>query len=294
MVLDQVRVDAFARAIAAVVKPGDVVVDVGSGTGLLALLAARAGAGRVYAVERGPMVDVLAHTIEENGAGEVVRLVFGEARDAEFDQPPGVIVSETLGSLGLDEDCLALLMAVRSRCAPGCVVIPSRVEVVLALVDHPGLARKQATWAALGEVHGVRLDTLRRRLWAEVARDRVSPADLATTELVKPFVVGEDRAPATLSGTVTATRDGSCNAIAGWFRAELAPGVSLSNAPDAPATCWSNLLLPLGEPLPVKAGEKVKLSWKPRVIGNPGTWAWSATAAAGRRAGDALGPRRGG
>src|SRR5437763_10778662 len=64
LLADSVRTDAFARAIATVVGPDDVVLDLGSGTGVLAILACRASARRVFAVERGHIADVAAMLVD--------------------------------------------------------------------------------------------------------------------------------------------------------------------------------------------------------------------------------------
>ena len=56
MVKDATRVRAFSRALRAVVTPGCTVVDVGAGTGVLAFLAARQGAGKVLGLERSNLV----------------------------------------------------------------------------------------------------------------------------------------------------------------------------------------------------------------------------------------------
>ena len=55
---DRARTALFRRAIKAVVRPGDVVLDLGSGTGVLGLLALKAGAARVYQVDESPMIEV--------------------------------------------------------------------------------------------------------------------------------------------------------------------------------------------------------------------------------------------
>ena len=67
MIHDRRRVEAFRAAIEAAVQPGDVVLDIGTGTGLLACLAARAGARKVYAVEEGGIATVAAGVVADNG-----------------------------------------------------------------------------------------------------------------------------------------------------------------------------------------------------------------------------------
>jgi ribosomal protein L11 methylase PrmA len=69
---DANRMRALRSAIDATVKPGDVVIDVGTGTGVLALMACAAGARRVYAIERGPIIELARKIVAANGCRDRV------------------------------------------------------------------------------------------------------------------------------------------------------------------------------------------------------------------------------
>ena len=73
MIRDRARTEAFQRAIDAVVRPGDIVLDVGAGSGILSLLAARAGAARVYAVEQTSIAVLAQQLAAANAFEDIVR-----------------------------------------------------------------------------------------------------------------------------------------------------------------------------------------------------------------------------
>ncbi len=64
--------DAYQRALRALVRPGDVVLDLGAGTGILSMLAARLGAARVHAVEAMPIARLASALVEQNGLGRQI------------------------------------------------------------------------------------------------------------------------------------------------------------------------------------------------------------------------------
>ena len=111
MIRDRVRTEAFQRAIEAVVRPGDVVLDVGAGSGVLSMFAARAGAARVYAVEE-TSAAVLAHQlIAANGFDDIVQVIQGDLLDIEPAERVDVVVSEWLGGFGIGEGMLVPVVA---------------------------------------------------------------------------------------------------------------------------------------------------------------------------------------
>jgi predicted RNA methylase len=123
MIRDRVRTAAFRRAINSVVRPGDIVLDVGAGSGILSVFAARAGAAAVYAVERTSIAVLAEQLAAANEVAEIVKVIHGDVIDIELPEPVDVIVSEWLGGFGIDEGILAPIIAARDRwLKPGGVV----------------------------------------------------------------------------------------------------------------------------------------------------------------------------
>ena len=135
MICDRVRTEAFRRAIDAVVRPGDVVLDVGAGSGILSMFAARAGAARVYAVERTTVAVIAQELAAANRLEDVIHVIQGDMMDIELPERVDVIVSEWLGGFGIDEGMLPPVIAARERwLKPGGAMIPRAVTAWTALV----------------------------------------------------------------------------------------------------------------------------------------------------------------
>ncbi len=237
MICDRVRTGAFRCAIDSVVRPGDVVLDVGAGSGILSVFAARAGAARVYAVER-TSAAVLAHELAAaNGVAEIVQVIHGEVTDVELPERVDVIVSEWLGGFGIDEGMLVPVIVARDRwLKPGGVMIPRLVMAWAALVHDRYLA--QMVEFLRDNPYGLRFDDLVDKTVNEIfysgtfhhleAGDRRSDASQLWTTDAGLIPLGQAQAPHEAEMVLPVRGHGTANALALWFSAELAPGISLS------------------------------------------------------------------
>ncbi len=272
MLLDERRVDAYARAIAARVRPGDVVLDLGTGSGVLAILAARAGARRVFAVDRTGIVEVARRHVADNGVADVVEVIRADVTELDaLPEPPGVILGELLGHFAPAEQLHRLYASARRLTAPRAIAIPSRYRLVAGAIEARGL---RADMARLGDVHGVRLGALAGALRARPAFARVDAAELLGPEVDGPWIDVDAPPPGGHVARLPADRDGEVGAITLGFVAELAPGIELATGVAAPHTHWTQSIFPVDPPLPVRAGETIDVELWFRVITNPSTWAW--------------------
>lgn len=102
--IDKERTLTFKRAIDQSVKPGDIVIDVGSGTGIMSLFAAKAGAKKVYSVEVDHLLATsLRQTVKMNGMDDVIEVVESNALTANLPKNADVIVAELIETGLLDE-----------------------------------------------------------------------------------------------------------------------------------------------------------------------------------------------
>ncbi len=281
MIHDRVRTDAFRRAIDSVVSPGDIVLDVGAGSGILSVFAALAGAGRVYAVEQTEIAVLARELAAANGVGEIVHVIHGDVSDVELPERVDVVVSEWLGGFGIDEGMLVPVITARDRwLKPGGVMIPHSVTAWVALVHDRYLA--EMVEFLLYNPYGIKLDDLVDRTVNEIhysgsyrhlaAADRRSePSRLWTTDAAV-IPLEQVRAPHEAETLLSVHDHGTANALALWFSADLAPGISLSVGPGDPPTHWGMTTAPLSSPVELTPGMVVRARVRNKLARPDGTW----------------------
>jgi protein arginine N-methyltransferase 1 len=138
MLNDRTRTLNYQKAIREVIGPNDIVVDIGTGTGILAITAAQAGAKHVYAIERSIMGKITQQTFDKNGLGNRITLIEGDSRTIELPEKATVMVSELLGNDPLGETILPITIdAVKRLLHPNAKLIPYQVNLYALPVTIP-------------------------------------------------------------------------------------------------------------------------------------------------------------
>jgi len=242
MLADPHRVDAYDRALRRLITPGARVLDAGAGTGILAMLAARAGAASVTAVESMPVAELARALVAHNALDDRVTVVRGDLRTLAPLHEVDVIVSDCLGRFLVDDHMLDAMQAAFAWLAPGGVVIPAEVTLVVAPVEvHHFPVVDGFSRPLLGVDLGPAERLAEHAAWAGAFSPGAllaAPCDFATWRL--------PGAPPRFDRTFdfTLSRAGRLRGLAGWFRATLAPGVVLETAPGV-ETHWQQMFLPL-------------------------------------------------
>lgn len=274
MLSDDTRTTAFLKAILETVHPGDVVLDIGTGTGVLASFACMAGARHVYAAEHGPVAELARRVIAANGLSKRVTIIDDWSTSITLDEPADVLITETIGNVGLDEGILGWVIDARKRLLkPDARLVPLTVDVVIAPVESPSAFRQIERWSP--QLHSLDFSPVREVAANTIYWAEISPAGVLAEPAVAISVdlATVTRRSATGSATFTTTRDGVIHGIGGWFRSRLSPSVTLDTDPPIAARSWNNGFFPLGHPVTVAAGEHLTAILG--VADNGATWEWS-------------------
>ena len=266
LLADRKRVDALSRAIAAIVSPGDIVLDVASGTGILGLLACRAGASRVYCIEQSGIIELARELARANGFADRMQFVMAHSSWAELPEPVDVIVCDQIGHFGFEAGIVEMIADVRSRfLRPDGQVMPAAITLHVAPIELPTLRSELKFWTT--PFTGLDMSPA-----GNVAVNSGHPRSLSPESLLGPSgsacvidlatVVDE---PMCFTASLVAARHGTLDGIGGWFVADLGAGVTMTNAPGDPDRIdRRNVVFPVDPPVNVCAGDDITVSMRIR------------------------------
>lgn len=279
MIADSARFAAYADAIQRAVRPGDVVVDLGCGPGIFALLACRAGAKRVHAVDAGEVIHFARQLAAANGFSDRIEFFHGDSRKMQLTERANVIVSDVRGALPLFGDALPSIEDARERfLVEGGLQIPRRDTIYAAILETPDYYKRLASpWKDAGR--GLELTVALPMVLNSVYKVRSQSSQLMTDaqcwcELDYAAHLNP-RASAKLR--FHTTRSGTAHGITAWFETQLFEDIGFSTAPGSMGTIYGQGFLPWLEPVALDAGQEVEVDLHADPVGGDYIWRWDTT-----------------
>lgn len=275
---DAVKLAAYEQAFDSLLPGrGKVVLDLGAGTGILGLLAARNGARRVYAVDSGPIIGPAAEVAAASTVADRIVHIRGRSTEVHLPERADVAVCDQIGGFVYDAGVLAFFADARARLlAADATLIPARFRMFLAPAECSRVREQIDLWS--GSPAGFDFSA-----FAELAVNTEYRVDADEVRLLAEGVEVADIAAdhiATINGTGGATfhSTGRCDGLVGFFEADMGGGATLTNHPAAPNRMrrWCNFY-PISKGLQVEAGYTAGIRVDVRPALGAVTWTTTVT-----------------
>jgi protein arginine N-methyltransferase 1 len=276
MIADRERFEAYRKAIVKAVRPDDVVLEIGCGPGVFALLACQAGARKVYAIESEEIVHFARELAVANGFVDRIEFIQGDSRKMELPERANVIVSDLRGSLPFFGRAIESIEDARKRflAAKG-QLIPQRDTLKAAVIEAPDFYSKLVSpWLNSSPEFDLSLSL---PLLLNGSYSNHFKADQVLTDpqtwAVLDYSAGA-RACASADLSFTITRAGTAHGVCLWFETELIDGIGYSSQPNSRNTVYGQALLPWLEGVPVQQGQKISVKLGTNLVGEEYVWRW--------------------
>ncbi len=263
MLKDEVRTKSYMRAI--MDNPhlfeGKTVMDVGSGTGVLSIFAAKAGAKKVYAIECSKIVDQARNIIAANGFADVIEVIESKVEEVDLDVKVDVIISEWMGYFLFFESMLDSVLFARDKwLKPDGLMFPDKCTLYLcAIEDAQYKSEKIDFW---DNVYGLNMSCIKNVALTEPLVDTVDPEQVITTvEAVFPVnmaTIKVEELSFAVPFRIRAARADYLHALVAFFDVEFShclKKVAFSTGPNVRSTHWKQTVLYIDRALPMEQGE---------------------------------------
>jgi hypothetical protein len=271
---DESRTNAFREAIRRCVTPDSVVLDLGAGSGILSFFACEAGARRVFAVDATHSADLAAFLSRHLGFADRIQVIHDRSTNIELPERADLLVTETLGAFGFNEQILSSVVDARARLLTvDAIIIPRSIDLYLVPTDDAAIYEQRVKWWN-EKPYGFDFSPLSVFASNIVFVGSVDSASFLATpaRVIAANLSTIESADVSGRAHFTIARAGLLHGFAGWFRATLADGIELSN--EAPGSHWDHVFLPLQTPIHVEEGTAIDVELESR---DGLTWRWKGT-----------------
>jgi predicted RNA methylase len=277
---DKVRLEAYQKGIHEVVKEGDVVADIGTGSGILTFFALQAGARKVYAIEQNKIIKEAEELAKINGLEKKIVFVRGRSDRVELPEKVDVITSELIGHFGLEENLLHFKINARERfLKPGGRLVPAWLELHLVPVEAEKIWKENIElWDS--DYYGVDFSPVRN---CAVSQRYVTNCTNKAIRLAAPSVTSHinfyeiEKIPFVFQGKFIISKKGKFHGLVGYFEAGLSPGVVLSASFENALTHWKQNFFPVEDVVMVDDGDEVHYKIKAISQTNEVYWQWDTS-----------------
>ena len=283
MISDRVRLDAYAEALRRAVKPGSVVLDIGTGIGFFAVLACRFGARRVHALEPADVIEVARAIAAANGCAERIEFIQEMSTKVSLTERADVVVTDLRGVLPLFRQSVASVIDARQRLlAPGGCLIPQRDTLWAAAVAVPeSYARYTSPWD--DRPYGIDMTAGRRLVTNAWSNRKVNVEQIVLPAQCWGTLDYSTAVEAGLRGSLSWTidRPATAHGLLVWFDAVLADDVAFSNAPEKNELVYGRAFFPWSHPIAFEPGDTVTATISADPVGDDYVWRWHTRVSGG-------------
>ncbi len=283
MIADAGRFNAYANAIARAVRPGDTVAEIGCGPGVFSLLACRAGARRVFAVESENCIQFARELAAANGFTDRIEFFQSDSRKTELPERVNVIVSDLRGVLPLYAHAIPSLEDARERLlATGGIMIPQRDTLKAAVIEaEEYYSRLMTPWRK--SVPELDLSPSVLPILNEFYRGSFKKDQLLTETLdwgLLDYTVGVGKR-VTAELAFHAVREGVAHGVCLWFETALFENIGYSSGPGPADSVHGQVFLPWLEPVALRKGQEIQVGLRANLVDQDYIWRWETRIPAG-------------
>ncbi|WP_303977171.1 tetratricopeptide repeat protein [Dongia mobilis] len=267
MINDDERNIAYSEALARAIRPGDTVFEIGTGSGIIAMMAARAGAGRVVTCEVLPvMADAAREIVVRNGYGDRITVINKKSTQLrlgeDLPERADIFVSELINVGMLAPNMLSIIRHARENLVkPEGRIIPEAATIYGALLQCDHLARINPVGSIAGfDMSG--MDQFRSPGYAQIDLAADPHQKLSDRFVALSFDFRTDMKEVDshrLTVTVTVTEAGLCHGVAFWFDLHLFDGIVFHSDSPARTNHWKQAMHFFATPIPVQPGDELTL-----------------------------------